>query len=303
MADLVNAADGTVLASYEYKPFGETIRSTGPLAKNNPLRFSTKYQDDESDLDYYGHRFYKASTGSWLSRDPIGEREGKNLYGFVSNDPEYACDKLGLKPSYTYTEESAPSGGWLINIADINFPDGAGGKRSGFKSHFYTMTGNNACQCHLNKFTVVQAVRNSGVNGVVRPVRMDTSDYDQYNKKITPIPDYWNKHTLPFKPQLGSTFGLVDSPVTYIIHNQEPEDTWEFDDCAVCRTKDATGNVPDRLQGCVRFKFSRDSSGEAFLTPGGQTLKISSALPAELWRKALKNWAQLTGENFGSYAQ
>jgi RHS repeat-associated protein len=33
------------------------------MAKVNPFRFSTKYQDDETDLLYYGHRYYKASTG------------------------------------------------------------------------------------------------------------------------------------------------------------------------------------------------------------------------------------------------
>jgi len=27
-------------------PFGEVLRATGPMAKANPFRFSTKYQDD-----------------------------------------------------------------------------------------------------------------------------------------------------------------------------------------------------------------------------------------------------------------
>ena len=59
-------------------PFGEVIRATGPMAKLNPFRFSTKYQDDESDLVYYGYRYYNASTGRWLSRDPIDEQGGLN---------------------------------------------------------------------------------------------------------------------------------------------------------------------------------------------------------------------------------
>ena len=54
-------------------PFGEVIRATGPMAKVNPLRFSTKYQDDESDLLYYGYRHYKSPTGTWLNRDPVVE--------------------------------------------------------------------------------------------------------------------------------------------------------------------------------------------------------------------------------------
>ena len=57
----------------EYGPFGEAIRSTGPMAKANPFRFSTKYQDDETDLLYYGYRFYNASTGRWINRDSAEE--------------------------------------------------------------------------------------------------------------------------------------------------------------------------------------------------------------------------------------
>jgi RHS repeat-associated protein len=99
VAGLVNAADGTVLATYEYGPFGEVIRSTGPMAKANPFRFSTKYQDDESDLLYYGRRYYKPSTGTWLIRDPKDEGGGLNLYGFVANNPITKIDRLGLDTS------------------------------------------------------------------------------------------------------------------------------------------------------------------------------------------------------------
>jgi hypothetical protein len=45
------------LAICDYGPFGELIRATGPMAKVNPFRFSTKYDDDESDLVYYGYRY------------------------------------------------------------------------------------------------------------------------------------------------------------------------------------------------------------------------------------------------------
>jgi uncharacterized protein RhaS with RHS repeats len=40
--------------------------------------------------------FYNTETGRWLSRDPIGEKGGLNLYGFVNNDPVNSWDKLGL---------------------------------------------------------------------------------------------------------------------------------------------------------------------------------------------------------------
>jgi RHS repeat-associated protein len=96
IAALAKAADGTVSANYEYGPFDELIRASGPVTKTNPLRFSTKYQDDETDFIYYGFRYYNPSTGRWLSRDPIKEASGPNLYGFLGNNSVTRVDVLGL---------------------------------------------------------------------------------------------------------------------------------------------------------------------------------------------------------------
>lgn len=43
--------------------------------------------------------FYNPSTGRWLSRDPIGEQGGRNLYGFVRNDPVQFVDTDGRQLS------------------------------------------------------------------------------------------------------------------------------------------------------------------------------------------------------------
>ena len=93
--------DGVQRAAYEYDPFGNPIRheSTPAKANNaqaNPFRFSTKFTDDETGLLYYGYRFYDPKTGRWPNRDPIGERGGLNLYGFVGNDGVNWWDFLGL---------------------------------------------------------------------------------------------------------------------------------------------------------------------------------------------------------------
>lgn len=98
----------------EYGPFGELLRATGPMAKANALvhrslggggfRFSTKYQDDETDLVYYGLRYLKTSTGGWLNRDPIGENGGLNLYEFIDNDPSDAIDTLSAKKSIPWQD-------------------------------------------------------------------------------------------------------------------------------------------------------------------------------------------------------
>ena len=93
---LVKASDGTVCAQYEYLPYGELVTATGTMAGSNPIRFSTKYRDNETGLYYYGYRYYSPDMGRWLSRDPIEEQGGLNLYGFVNNDPVNKWDKLGM---------------------------------------------------------------------------------------------------------------------------------------------------------------------------------------------------------------
>ncbi len=47
-------------------PFGEIIRATGRMAKANPFSFSTKYQDEETDLFYHGYRYLNPATAVGL---------------------------------------------------------------------------------------------------------------------------------------------------------------------------------------------------------------------------------------------
>jgi len=87
---------GIVAAHYEYDPFGNTITSHGLLASNNSFRFSTKYLDVETDLYYYGYRYYMPEMGRWLNRDPIEETGGFNLYSVCINNGINLYDKIGL---------------------------------------------------------------------------------------------------------------------------------------------------------------------------------------------------------------
>jgi RHS repeat-associated protein len=96
VGQLLDAASPTnILAHYEYSPFGETLVAIGELAEANPFRFSTKYHERESGLVYYGRRYYNPELGWWISRDPIGERGGKNLYCMARNRVINRFDPLG----------------------------------------------------------------------------------------------------------------------------------------------------------------------------------------------------------------
>ena len=92
----MTATNGAVAARYEYGPFGEPLRASGPAARMNPFRFSTQFTDGDTGLSYYGYRYYNPSTGRWLNRDPLGLAGGLNLYGSVGNDPVNWFDDFGM---------------------------------------------------------------------------------------------------------------------------------------------------------------------------------------------------------------
>jgi RHS repeat-associated protein len=100
---LTNATAQTV-ATYTYDAFGNTVTANGSAAATNKYRFSTKPIDEHiaaTPLYYYGYRFYNALTGRWINRDPIEEKGGLNLYGFVGNDGLNQWDNYGLASCLT----------------------------------------------------------------------------------------------------------------------------------------------------------------------------------------------------------
>lgn len=56
-------------------------------------------------VEYYGYRYYHTNLGRWLSRDPIGEQGGLNLYAFVNNNSVLSKDLLG-RSAVDWTRES-----------------------------------------------------------------------------------------------------------------------------------------------------------------------------------------------------
>ncbi|MDD5678390.1 MAG: hypothetical protein PHW60_10435 [Kiritimatiellae bacterium] len=126
VSDLV-ATNGDILAHYEFSPFGETLVATGPLAKDNPFRFSTKFTDDETALLYYSYRYYSPSLGRWLSRDPIEDHmllrsghstsDGHEVAGKrlrTSADIQVAYSRLGCARLREQSQlvEWLPASGW-----------------------------------------------------------------------------------------------------------------------------------------------------------------------------------------------
>jgi RHS repeat-associated protein len=92
-------------ATYRYDPYGRLLASDGGMAAANVYRFSSKEVHPNSGLYYYGFRFYDPTLQRWLNRDPIFERGGINLYGFVFNHPLNGIDPWGLEDLVDCDEE------------------------------------------------------------------------------------------------------------------------------------------------------------------------------------------------------
>ena len=98
-------------ALYEYRPYGGLVTSEGNMAEENKFRFSCEYMDDELGLIYYNYRHLNPRDGRWISRDPIMEQGGWNLYSYIYNSPTISNDIIGL---YTVSYE--------VNLGVIGAP-------------------------------------------------------------------------------------------------------------------------------------------------------------------------------------
>ncbi len=88
-------SSGTIKVRYDYDPYGARIKIQGTL---------------DADFGYAGYfmfasqpehtftlfRIYRPDLGRWLSRDPLAELTGLNLYAYVANNPINFYDPLGL---------------------------------------------------------------------------------------------------------------------------------------------------------------------------------------------------------------
>ncbi len=93
-------SSGTVVNTYTYDAFGNTIASTGTV--KNPFRFTGNvgyYFDEELDTYHIRARNYQPTTGRWTSQDPIGFAGGMNL--FLAYFAPNSTDPSGLEPRHS----------------------------------------------------------------------------------------------------------------------------------------------------------------------------------------------------------
>jgi len=101
---IVASAAGAVEEESDYYPFGTEVVVTGPGV--NELKFTGKRRDTESQLDYFGARYYSNAFGRFVSADwsfmplPVPyadfrDPQSLNLYSYVRNAPTSKIDADG----------------------------------------------------------------------------------------------------------------------------------------------------------------------------------------------------------------
>ncbi len=106
------SATGTVSATYDYKPYGESIATTGSVV--NPYRYKGREWDAEARLYFMRARYYDPHLGRFIAEDPIGLVGGINPMTFVGGNPVSLRDPSGLAPCRPEVEGD----GWMSIFYD-----------------------------------------------------------------------------------------------------------------------------------------------------------------------------------------
>jgi RHS repeat-associated protein len=123
---IVTDTNGTVVYSAAHEPYGG-IQKTWVSSYDPSFKFSGKERDAESDLDYFGARYYDRSLYRFLSVDPVSDsgsdftRQGRlNLYAYCTDNPVSFIDPDGreafrMTVTRTYYGITMTTGAWELN--------------------------------------------------------------------------------------------------------------------------------------------------------------------------------------------
>lgn len=100
-----------VLSYEEYHPYGSTSYQAArtQIETSKRYRYTGKERDEETGFHYHQARYYAAWLGRWTSTDPVGMKDGANIYRYVSCRPIVLSDPEGTTEGDPQSNASAPS--------------------------------------------------------------------------------------------------------------------------------------------------------------------------------------------------
>ena len=115
-AALVTDSVGNVDQRIEYTPDGSLFFQTVTGNYRTPYRFNAKEFDDDTELYYFGARYYDNILGIWISPDPMAEDyPGVSSYAYCHGNPVNRIDPDGKQVYVVFNKNS----GKLAIIPDV----------------------------------------------------------------------------------------------------------------------------------------------------------------------------------------
>ena len=100
-------ATGALRARYDYDPYGVRSKVSGDLDASRG--FTGQYYHAPSGLYLAPYRAYDAATARWISRDPMAETDGFNLYAYVHDNPITHFDPTGRATAVAPAVAASPT--------------------------------------------------------------------------------------------------------------------------------------------------------------------------------------------------
>ena len=128
--------------SSTYRPQNQ-ILPQGNLAVTASYTFSAKEKDSETNLSYFGARYYSSDLSIWLSVDPLSDKyPSMSPYAYCANNPIKLIDPNG---EGWYLPENSSKPEWDKDINSTNIPENA--KYLGLTTNWFD-SDNSGCYYH-----------------------------------------------------------------------------------------------------------------------------------------------------------
>jgi len=203
-AALVTDSVGNVDQRIEYTPKGSAFFQTVTGNYRTPYRFNAKEFDDDTELYYFGARYYDNILGIWISPDPMAEDyPGVSSYAYCHGNPVNRIDLWGMS-------DDDPPSFWQVPMVNKNNYGGNFLRNSAtFVNNVGVEIANSVISVINAPIISVQIAYQGGISGIINELKIETHNlrnvFSSYYNYIT---------STPLKQQIYETYiGFKDPSV------------------------------------------------------------------------------------------